>query len=382
MFSGQRYLVYYGGRAGGKSYAAAMYVIIRATQEKMIILCAREIQTSIKDSSKELLEGTINRMGLRSFFKSTNNEIIGRNGSKIIFRGLKYNPESIKGLENVSLVWCDEATSISQVSIDFLIPTIRKPGSQLLFTFNPNKLTDAVYVDFVLNQRPNAILRKVNYYDNEYLSQESIEELEWCKKTDLDRYNNIWLGFPLKINEANIFNNWDLIDGLPDKYPESEYIYGLDFGFTHKTAIVKLVKDGLDVFVKLVYYKDKQTNLDLIEWIAKNLPEDTIIIADSAEPGRIAEARRFNIDMKNAKKPKGSLNNSIDFVKRHKLHITRDSEDLIRELETYQWKANTDGGFEETPITTTFDDAIAALRYGLYSHYTKPSYQLQTGTKQ
>ena len=145
-----RYKVYYGGRGSAKSWSFATVLLAIAANRPLRTLCGREIQLSIADSVKRLLDDRINTMGLDGFYTSINSEIVGKNGSVFLFAGLKHNVTKIKSVEGVDIAWLEEGDRISRESLDILIPTIRKPGSEIWITFNPNEPTDPVYQDFVL----------------------------------------------------------------------------------------------------------------------------------------------------------------------------------------------------------------------------------------
>ena len=165
-----RYKIYYGGRGSAKSWSYATVLLAMAANRPLRILCAREIQLSIADSVKRLLDDRIDALGLSGFYTSTNSEIAGANGSVFLFAGLKHNITKIKSVEGVDIAWLEEGDRISRDSLDILIPTIRKPGSEIWITFNPSEPTDPVYEDFVLADPPrsNAMVKMVNYEDNPF----------------------------------------------------------------------------------------------------------------------------------------------------------------------------------------------------------------------
>ncbi len=114
LWSPKRYKVYFGGRGGAKSWAFAQALLLQGSQQPMRILCTRELQGSIRESVHKLLSDTIERIGLSSFYEVTVNRIIGKNGTEFIFEGLKNNTTKIKSMENISIVWCEEAEAISE----------------------------------------------------------------------------------------------------------------------------------------------------------------------------------------------------------------------------------------------------------------------------
>ena len=191
-----RYKAAYGGRGTGKSHGFATALLALAANKPMRILCAREIQLSIKDSVKQLLEDKISAYGMQGFWEITNNEIRGVNGSLILFAGLgKMTTDQLKSLEGIDVVWVEEAQSISARSMEVLIPTIRKEGSELWFTWNPRSASDPVDVLFRGEVPPkDALILKVNPDDNPWFPNVLREEMEYDRENRAHRYEHIWFG--------------------------------------------------------------------------------------------------------------------------------------------------------------------------------------------
>ncbi len=129
-----RYKAFYGGRGSAKSHSFATALLMRGGESPLRILCAREVQLSIKDSVKQLLDDKINQYGMASFYESLQSEIRGKNGTVFIFAGLgKMTTDQIKSMEGIDIAWVEEAQTISDKSLEILIPTIRKQKSELWF---------------------------------------------------------------------------------------------------------------------------------------------------------------------------------------------------------------------------------------------------------
>lgn len=189
-----RYKVAYGGRGGAKSWAAARALLILGVQRPLRVLCAREQQNSIQESVHKLLKDQITALGLDDFYSVQQNAIIGSNGTTFSFEGIKLNVQKIKSYEGVDVCWVEEANLVSKNSWDVLIPTIRKPGSEIWITFNPEREEDETYQRFVVKPPPNAIVRKVTWRDNPWFPQTLLDELEHCRATNYDDYLWIWEG--------------------------------------------------------------------------------------------------------------------------------------------------------------------------------------------
>ena len=198
LYDPAEYRVLQGGRSSTKSWGVADKLVDVSNSCNAFIVCAREVQDSIKDSSKKLIEDRINFHGLRHLYHITNDTIIHKlTGSTFVFKGLKSDPEKIKSLEGGDIFWVEEAEKVSEASWDNLTATIRKAHSELIITFNPRFVTDATWKKFVENPPPNSIVEHFTYKDNPFFSDRSRNEMEHDKKTDLSLYRYKWLGEPM-----------------------------------------------------------------------------------------------------------------------------------------------------------------------------------------
>lgn len=195
LFKPHRYKVAYGGRGGGKSWAFAIALLILGYKGKIRVLCAREVQKTIKDSVHKLLCDMIELMQLHDHYQILNTEIKGRNGTEFSFIGLRHvDKNSMKSFEGANYCWVEEAHSVSKASWEVLIPTIRADGSEIWLSLNPELETDYTYEYFVVNPPPNAKVQKINWYDNPHLPQVLKDELEYKRQTDYDGYLHVWEG--------------------------------------------------------------------------------------------------------------------------------------------------------------------------------------------
>ena len=191
-----RYKAFYGGRGSAKSHSFATALLMRGGESPLRILCAREVQLSIKDSVKQLLDDKINQYGMASFYESLQSEIRGKNGTVFIFAGLgKMTTDQIKSMEGIDIAWVEEAQTISDKSLEILIPTIRKQKSELWFSWNPRHQSDPIDKRFRGEVTPvNSIIKKVNFPDNPFFPKELDEEREFDQKNNPERYGHIWMG--------------------------------------------------------------------------------------------------------------------------------------------------------------------------------------------
>lgn len=162
-----RYKVAYGGRGGAKSRSFATALILLCYSFRRRVVCGRELQNSLADSVYQLLVDTIGRLGLERYFYITKESIAcTRTGSTIIFKGIKNNVDAIKSLEDADIIWLEEADKISKNSWEKIIPTMRKPGSEIWVSFNPENEDDPTYQMFVAREPPpNSIVVKIGWED-------------------------------------------------------------------------------------------------------------------------------------------------------------------------------------------------------------------------
>lgn len=194
LFEPARYKVLHGGRGGAKSWGAARALIIQAATRPMRVLCAREFQNSINESVHQLLSNQIEELGLKSAFEIQDKRIIGLNGSEFIFSGLRHKIDSLKSTEGIDVCWVEEAQTVSNASWSKLIPTIRKDGSEIWVTFNPELDTDPTYQRFVVNPPSDAKVVRLNWSDNPWFPEVLRREKDELAARDPDAYLNVWEG--------------------------------------------------------------------------------------------------------------------------------------------------------------------------------------------
>jgi phage terminase large subunit len=196
LTSKARYLGARGGRGSAKSWSVAKALLILGSTRKLRIVCAREVQKSIKQSVHKLLKDQIEAMGLGKFYLPLDTEIRGKNGTEFSFTGLSdQTVDSIKSFEGCDICWVEEAQTISKRSWKILIPTIRKDGSQIVLTFNPELETDETFDRFVTNAPDGCEIVEMNYADNPWFP-EVLEKERLHAKATLPKaeYENIWEG--------------------------------------------------------------------------------------------------------------------------------------------------------------------------------------------
>ena len=242
-----RYKLYYGGRAGGKSYAFADCLLLLARQKKLFIACVREVQNSIKDSVYKLLKDRADAYKFDDFifYEDRIENIV--TGSKFVFKGLKdQNKQNIKSLEGVDICWCEESQAITKESFEVLDPTIRKSGSELWFSMNRENENDAIWRAIAANPDDQTLIVKVNYYDNPFCPDEMKYLAEKCKADNLDDYMHIWEGEPISLGDYKLFNVKDVREAMIPKMDSSTspLVIGLDIARAGSDKTVFCLRKG------------------------------------------------------------------------------------------------------------------------------------------
>lgn len=196
LFEPHRCKVLYGGRCSGKSWGIARALLALGASRKLRILCTREVQKSIKNSVHKLLSDQIQALGLGKFYVITQTEIKGINGTEFLFNGLSdQTADSIKSFESVDLCWIEEAQAVSERSLRILTPTIRKEGSEIWVSMNPELESDPAYAYFVIDPPPDSFILKMNYTENPWFNDTMESERVHAERTmPKDDYENVWLG--------------------------------------------------------------------------------------------------------------------------------------------------------------------------------------------
>lgn len=374
--AGSRYMVYYGGRAGMKSWAVAQSLIMRATIHPLLIVCTREIQNSISDSVLRLLSDTIERMKVTELFEIQKNTIKGRNGSEFIFKGLNgMTIDSIKSLEGTDVCWVEEAHSVSEKSWSVLIPTIRKPNSQIIITFNPDLATDPVYNRFVINTPPKTYIRKVNYLDNPFCPAEATDEAEYQRKVSYDDYAHIWLGEVRQHSDAQVFKNKYRIESFEVTPEHGEPLQGADWGFSvDPTTLVRCYIKGRTLYIRNEAYKVNCEVDDTPALFDKvNGSRQYVIRADNARPELISYMQRAGFRIQPAEKWAGCVEDRVAFMRNfEQIIIHPECTHTAEEFRLYSYKKDKRTGDILPVLEDKNNHTIDAIGYMLTPIIKKP----------
>jgi phage terminase large subunit len=261
-----RYRVLYGGRGGSKSWNIARALLLKGCEQTIRVLCAREYQTSIKDSVHKLLCDQIFNLGIEAHYEITERTIRGINGTEFIFVGVKNNTNNVKSIEGIDICWVEEAQSVSPNSWNVLIPTIRKANSEIWISFNPELPTDETWKRFVMNPPENAVIQKINWSDNPWFPEVLDLERRTLQGRDTEAYNNVWEGIPRQTVNGAIFAKEVTMAELEGRicnvpYDATKPVHAVfDLGWADQTACWILQFIGQETRL-LRYFEDSQQTI-------------------------------------------------------------------------------------------------------------------------
>jgi phage terminase large subunit len=231
-----RYRVASGGRGSGKSHAIATAWVLDMLVRGRRKLAVREIMKSLRESVHHLLVAKIDALKLAPLFEITDTSIVcAPTGSEIIFAGLAANVQQLKSLEGVGDVWCEEAESVSQRSIEILTPTIRAEKSEIWFSCNPDS-PDAPIMGFINGSRPDTRHMHVIFSDNPWFPKELEGERAYLQRVDDDAYQHVWLGRCRTHSDAQVFRGKFRVEDfgeISSRPGISGPYYGVDWGFAN-----------------------------------------------------------------------------------------------------------------------------------------------------
>lgn len=356
----------YGGRGSGKSHDVAEYCLFRAYQSKIKVLCTRELQNSIADSVYSLLKNKITDMHLDFFFTVYKDRIVGNNGSEFIFKGIHNNVSEIKSMENISIAWLEESQSLSRESIDVIVPTIRAPGSILIFTFNPYKDNDPIYME-MKNATEDDLVIKANYSDNPWFPEELRLEMERDKKNDYQKYLWVWEGECLGLSDAQIFRGKYVVENF-ETPKNADFHFGADWGFANDpTTLVRSFIVGNDLYIDMCAGK-VGCDLEDTPSLFNEVQGSSIypIYADSARPETISFMRSKHYNVIAAEKWNGSVEDGIQYLRSFScIHIHERCKAVAEEFDLYQYKVDRQTGEVLRIPVDKFNHYIDAIRYSL-----------------
>jgi phage terminase large subunit len=332
-------------------------------------VCVREIQKSLSQSVKKLLEIKIEALNAGDYFEVQDAQIKSKRGNGlIIFQGMQnHTADSIKSLEGYDRAWVEEAQSLSQLSLDLLRPTIRNPGSELWFSWNPRNATDPVDVLLRGEDPPSdATVVQVNYSDNPWLPEVLRDEMLYDRQRDPDKYKHVWLGGYVTNSEARVFHNWKVEEFNTPL--DATLRFGADWGFaSDPTVLVRCFTVGRKLFID---YEAYQVGCEImnIPDLFMSVPESEKwpITADSARPETISHVKKHGFPRIHAaiKGPK-SIEDGIEWLKNYDIIVHPRCKHTIDELTLYSYKVDKITGQVLPVLEDKENHVIDALRYAV-----------------
>lgn len=360
-----------GGRGSGKSHFFAESLIEDMVLGHTRAACVREIQNSIKDSVKQLIQDKIERHGLRPLFKITDREIVGPNDGLIVFRGLQnHTATSIKSLEGFNRCLVEEAQTITRRSLDLLVPTFRS-NSQFSFAWNPNSPKDAVETLFADNKGDSDFACvHANYYDNPFFPAELRRDMERDKYRDPDKYAHVWLGDFQQKSEARVFRNWRV--GELEIPAGARPYFGADWGFSvDPTVLIRVWVWDRTLYVDREVYR-VGCEIDHTPALFERVNDGRIttikrwpITADSARPETISYMKRQGYNIKPARKGAGSVEEGIEFLKSYDIVVHPDCAHSVDEMSLYAYEIDKKTNEVLPVLSDRNNHVIDAIRYAV-----------------
>ena len=384
LFEPNRYKVLYGGRGGAKSWGIARALLVLGSKKPIRILCAREFMTSMKDSVHKLLSDQIDALGLGFFYEVTQANIRGKNGSEFSFVGLRNNVANVKSYEGVDICWVEEAQTVSKMSWDVLIPTIRKENSEIWVSFNPELETDETYQRFVYSPPETAIVQKINWNDNPWFPETLRLEKDSLKARDIEAYNTVWEGICRKTVDGAVFAKEMQAAELEERITNVPYDpikpvhIVFDLGWSDATAWWVLQFVGMEN--RLIKY-DECNQTTITEIMAKiqtyGYIIDTLWLPHDAENktlagnGRSIEEIVRAMGYKTRIIPKMPIADSINAARTIFRNMWFDKKNCATGLQClshYRYEVDPDTGqFSRNPLHDNYSHGADAFRYIAYA---------------
>jgi len=354
--------ILHGGRGSSKSWSLARAAIGRARQERLRILCTREIQSSVRDSVHRLLSDQIHKLKLTNEFDIQRDRIIGPRGSEFIFKGLKHNLQEIKSTEGIDVCWVEEARNTSEESWRVLRPTIRGggiggKGSEIWVSLNP-ELEDDPTMKLIKHPPEGWLVEQINWRDNPWFGGDLEIERRTCERDDPDAYDWIWEGHCRKISEAAVFRHRVTVEDFEEPR-DARPFYGLDFGFADDPAAANrmfiLEEDGGEALYITHEAHGLHVELDDLPAFLLGGPShdggiefeglpgvgDWPLKADASAPATISYIRRKGLNISAAKKWAGSIEDGVTHLKGfRRIVIHPRCTHTAREFRLYSYKTD------------------------------------------
>ena len=370
LFIPSRLKLMWGGRAGAKSETVARVLLYMGMQQKLHILCTRDVQDSIKQSVHALLKHIISTIPLMAkFYRVKYDEIDGANGTNFFYAGVRTDPEKMKSTHQIDICWIEEAEKMSADTFwRILSPTVRAHNSEIWVTFNPES-SDSLFWSMVQSPPDDAIIINTNFYDNPFISNVVWEDAAKAYQRDPESFRHIWLGEPRQYSDVSIFKKWVSVEPFEPVSTSPTHtqwvdLHGADFsrGGNDPHALVKMTrwKDCLYIHEEAYGYADIADLPDLFLKVPRI--RDASIAADSANPDLIKYCRNNGLSGMYSVKKTGVIEGIHKLRQYDKIIIHPRCENVAREMLGYKWKTDKNGNILTDPVDHD-NHTIDAIRY-------------------
>jgi phage terminase large subunit len=364
-----RYRIGHGGRGAGRSWSFGRALLRRALAKRRRIICARELMASVDDSVHALLSDQIRFLELGRFFEVQAEAIYGDNGSEIVYTGLRHNTNRIRSFEGADVIWVEEAQPITEDTWRTLVPTIRRPESEIWATFNPDLKTDSTYRRFVLHAPENAIVLKTTFRDNPHFPAVLEDERAYLERVDDDAYRHVWLGECRAFSDAQVLKGKYVAESFVPGADWSGPYFGLDFGFSQDpTAGVKAWVHEHTLYIEHEVWA-LGCEIDALPDLLDELPgaREHVMRADSGRPDSISFLQRHRYDqVRGAEKGAGSVREGIAHLRSYeRIVIHPRCVHTLEEARLYSFKVDRLSGNILPEPVDKFNHCLDALRYAL-----------------
>lgn len=385
------YLGAHGGRGSGKSHFFGENMVEQCLARPVRAVCIREVQKSIAQSIKLLIEDKITKFGVRSYFDIKDTYIRTPHDGIIVFHGMQnHTADTIKSLEGFNIALVEEAQRLSKRSWGLLRPTIRRPGAQVWAAWNPDKATDAVDNFYRNKNKPKGCITvEANYLDNPFLPDKLANDAKYDAQYNKDDFAHVWLGAYASQSSARVFKRWRIATdddrAAMRVHAKTVHLFGSDFGFGADAAIlvrchfeekpipgkpVKLYVTA-EAFQHGVEIDALSTMYDHLDPERPKMARKYVITADSSRPDLISYLRRNGYPLaRPAKKGAGSVEAGVKFLQSYEIVVDPSCVNTIRELTRYSYKVDK---HSETVLPVLQDEenhVIDSLRYAVESSRT------------
>lgn len=383
LTKGYRHYAFFGGRGGSKSHDAAEAAVELASLKYERVVCGREYMVSIKDSSHALIKAKILTSRWANQWHITDREMKNQvTGSLITFMGMNTNPDSARSLEGCTLFIGEEAEAFSDASLEVLIPTVRAPGSRLVWLWNPADHDSPVNQKFLVNcNEERAFVRCVLSDNNAYFYRTEMpaERRVSFVSHSTAKFRHIWRG-ALDMNpDLAVYSDWEV--GRVEIPDDLEPRYGGDWGWVDPLAFLEFyiiepddpeTEKGI-IYVTAEVYGPGIPTKDIPGLLDEAMPlaRFATITADSSEPKSIDGLNDAGFHVIGARKGPGSIRAGISFIQGYHLVVSPDCPQFASELTSYQWKRNRSGVIIKDPVDAD-NHACDALRYGVEDYNPPP----------